>query len=379
MESSFPQFRHLPSELRCKIWRLAIPGRTVFVRLKLDLDAWNAATETDWMQTHYRLVPDGQLPPLPAVALVNREAWHEVMTAYAPFRISEDVRRRTHASFSTCMMGELDRGAVRPSADDAALDLMYDGARVPHFNMDTDALEWSSPGRWATKSFREPCLLFLAACLSVRYVSIEYDQSMCVQLEDLVLAFLDPDQPLETLTIGGIESRYADRFLTKIPRFRLARTPPGPKYFLKSKEDLDDLDTILARHEACFLPWEGALRNDVRDSTTYPAQIQTQMQGKTSPHGPNTHLWPWLAIFQISGPDEPEGYPPGGFVWPPNGEKEFDDLKVDKQFRDGDPVDVIFWLRVLLTNHTSLSPPLFSLPSHGFCRPGYGLPAPHDQ
>ncbi|KAI2638648.1 hypothetical protein GGS26DRAFT_352851 [Hypomontagnella submonticulosa] len=256
---------------------------------------------------------------------------------------------------------------------------MYDGSRIPHFNPDTNALEWNSTGRWATKSWREPCPLFLAACLSVRYVSVEYDRSMCVQLEDLVLALLDPCQPLETLTISGIESHPS--FHVKYPRYRLARTPPGPRYFLEKEADVEELDAILSRRETCFLPWEGLLRSESGPAqgvkNDYSAQIreEKQKQRQTPPDEPRIDLWPWLSIYQVAGPDERKGgLPRGGFNWRSNEDRVAGALT--KQFRDGGPVDTLCWLRILLANHHT-NPFCHSIPCHGFCRSGYGLPATH--
>ncbi|KAI2606522.1 uncharacterized protein GGS25DRAFT_524187 [Hypoxylon fragiforme] len=239
MEPSFPQFSLLPAELRCKIWRLATPPRIVRARIKLDLEAWNNATEADWMDVHYRVVFDGQAPPLPLLVLVSHEARHEILESYRnPLQISGVALRQALGA---------------QSVDDTALDTMCDSSRILRFNPECDVLEWMEPRRWVD-IFRKPSPLFLAACLSsVRHVSVEYHSRISTELDLLSLAVLDQDQPLKTLTmlsLHSIENRPLDY---RCLRYRLAKRSSGPEAILGEEGTAGDVQHILSRHPTCFL------------------------------------------------------------------------------------------------------------------------------
>ncbi|KAI1394435.1 uncharacterized protein F4822DRAFT_388167 [Hypoxylon trugodes] len=275
MEPSFPQFRDLPAELRCKIWRMAIPRRIVSARLKLDLDAWNAATETDWMQVHYRVVPDDRKSFLNPVALVNHEARHEMTKNYKPLRIS---RKAVEKSLGTRIMD---------------LDAFCGSSRIPWFNPEYDVLGWTEPKRWSTGCNEQPCPLFLAACLSVRYVEFKLDVSMNTQLEILAFAVLDRDQPLETLTIIVKEDG---------PRYRLTRRPPNSKFLCgKSRNDMIH---VLSRSPVSLFPW----CNIAKDPTQKPHPLVNRMlvevsRPKQKPLGLKTRLGTRFAIYGVFDPD----------------------------------------------------------------------------
>ncbi|OTA77307.1 hypothetical protein M434DRAFT_402364 [Hypoxylon sp. CO27-5] len=232
MESSFPQFRLLPAEIRCKVWRFAIPSRTIPARLKLDLDTWNAATETDLLLTHYRVIYDRQVPLLPSAGLVNHEAHHEIMKRYKPLRLSRDAVK--HA------LGYQE-------VDDTAFNTMCNSSRISSFNPECDVLEWMAPQHWTVFDFEKLCPLFVAACLSVRHVSFHFQDYLQARLEVIALAVLDPDQPLETLTITLGPS------VERVSRYRLARCP------YKSEAphgDYKDIPRILSQYAAYFPSWD---------------------------------------------------------------------------------------------------------------------------
>ncbi|KAI0095395.1 hypothetical protein F4814DRAFT_187481 [Daldinia grandis] len=285
MDSSFLQFRLLPAELRYKIWRLAIPYRFVPARLKLDLDAWNAATESDWVQVHYRIIHDERMSPLPRLALVNHEARQEIIKSYKPLKISRDTVRRSLGT---------------QSIDEMALGIMCGSSRITQFNVESDVLEWAEPRRWSTGTRELPYPIFLAACLSVRHVSIEYDLSMHTQLETLALAVLDQDQQLETLTIGlNVELRSG-----KLDsQFRLARSPPGLSlFFLDKFVEWKDVDDILSQYPTCLLyrtspddPIQGLhpLINETLTKGYSPAQM---------PLAPRTRLDTRFSIYEVLRP-----------------------------------------------------------------------------
>ncbi|KAI1371104.1 hypothetical protein F4677DRAFT_318319 [Hypoxylon crocopeplum] len=281
MECSFPQFSLLPAELRCRIWRSAIPRRTVRARLKWDLDAWNGAEEGEWMHIFYGVVPDGRVTALPPVSLVNHEARYEIMKSYnKPLQISRDTVVRS-------------LGGV--SVPDSAIDCMTDSSTIPRFDPDHDVLEWTGTGRWGTKEENSPRPLFLAACLSVRHVSIEYDVSMYTQLEVLAVGLLDQDQPLETLTITVKNVEYSIK--EGRAQFRLAKHPPGPRLYMKQEQvNWKGIQAALSRHSTCFLPFDYAgLYDDEADFLFKPLPIS-----------PGTRLDVGFSIYEVLDPSDLE-------------------------------------------------------------------------
>ncbi|KAI1778500.1 hypothetical protein F4818DRAFT_406257 [Hypoxylon cercidicola] len=289
LEYSFPQFSRLPAELRCKIWRFAIPRRTIPARLKLDLDAWNAATEADWMQ-HYRVEFDGPVPPLPPLPLVNHEARYEITRSYSkPLEISGDAVKRS--------LGDR-------SVDDATFEDMCGSSRISRFNPECDVLEWKDPKRWLPHIPQQPHPLFLAACLSVRHVSLQYEASMHKQLEALTLAVLDSDQPLETLTVTLVLPSEEQAH-----QFRLARRPSSLRLLGKEEKDIR---AILSQHSTCFIPWCKELKDDAqRDSARGPQSPINQTAVKDEPHAlnpatPEKRQSSEFLIYKVSNPGNME-------------------------------------------------------------------------
>ncbi|XXH04058.1 Bifunctional purine biosynthesis protein PurH [Hypoxylon texense] len=293
-QSSFPQFSQLPAELRCKIWRFAIPRRTIPARLKLDLDAWNAATEADWMQ-HYRVVFDGPVPSLPPLPLVNHEARYEITRSYSkPLEISRAAVAQSLGTRS---------GVV---VDDATFEDLCAASRIVRFNPECDVLEWKNPKRWmpgvpSPQQLLQPHPLFLAACLSVRHVSLEYEGSMHKQLEALAAAVFDRDQPLETLTVALVLPSEEQKH-----QFRLARRPSSLRLLDKDEKDVR---AILSQHSTCFIPWckdladggAAALRKDCP-----PVDQIAATKDLPPPVAPETRQNPEFLIYKVSSPDNME-------------------------------------------------------------------------
>ncbi|KAI0836566.1 hypothetical protein F5Y06DRAFT_272814 [Hypoxylon sp. FL0890] len=229
MEPSFPQFHLLPAELRSKVWRFAIPCRIIPVKLKMDLDTWNAATEEDSLLTHYRVVYDGQVPQLPSVGLVNREAHHEIMRHYKPIRLDRDAVKRALG------YEEVDDMAIN------TIKTMCNSSRISLFDPERDVLEWRAPQHWIIPNYETLRPLFVAACLSVRHVSIHFQASLQSHLDIIASAVFDQDQPLETLTItmGDTHERGS--------RYRLARCPSESEAL---RPDFVDIQRILSQYSA---------------------------------------------------------------------------------------------------------------------------------
>ncbi|KAH9907068.1 hypothetical protein F4778DRAFT_612393 [Xylariomycetidae sp. FL2044] len=313
MEStSFPQFSLLPSELRCKIWRLALSRRIIPVRLRIDLDTWNSSTEADWW-TNYRVFEDATPLPVPPGLLVNHEARHEIAPFYRePLTIDRAV---LEAILKWPAFSSLSSAAA---VGESGLRGMCDGRRIPRFNRDFDVLEWAGTRRWASPAGRamqrgQP--LFLAACLSVRHVSLEINDSMHYQLETLAFAVLDRDQPLQTLTIrddSPHQCRMDDRL---VGEFRLARRPAAAREIPKVTEGAQ-VRSALQTYPACSFPWAavaappGGADDDDDDTDDYLFQFPDDMiNARVLPlqHQPSlepmTRLDSRYAIYQVLGPE----------------------------------------------------------------------------
>ncbi|KAI1767138.1 hypothetical protein GGR53DRAFT_144225 [Hypoxylon sp. FL1150] len=365
-EPSFPQFSQLPAELRCKIWRFAIPRRTIPARLKLDLDAWNGATESDWMQ-HYRVVFDGPEPSLPPLPLVNHEARYEITRNYSkPLEIS---RAAIKQSLGT------------RSVDDATFEDLCASSRISRFNPECDVLEWKNPMRWLPRiSQQQPHPLFLAACLSVRHISLEYDPSMHKQLEAITAAVLDKDQPLETLTITLILPSEDQGH-----QFRLARRPAHLRLIDKDEKDVR---AILSQHSTCFIPWCEELKDGVvtKDSTLSPQPLQDKTAAKDIPRTiksamPETRQNPGFLIYKVSNPNNMECNDFINWFWFVSLYPEKMGIKIrnqDKLWDFGNDIqkDTKLWLERLRYCHGCAS--LYPITRHGFCLPDYGLPTSHE-
>lgn len=216
----FPQFALLPAELRLRIWRYAAPRRTIPVRLKQDLDAWNWASNLDWWM-HYNVVPDGQSPsPVPAVLLVNTEARAEVVKQYQhPLRIDRDHVRRT-----TRVPDEYESVHDGDEQTSKSFDKMCDASSVRPFHPYCDVLEWAETWRWHRDAMTNTTPLFLGACLSVRHVSIEYALWMCGPLLRLAKAVVSEKHPTQLSTITVTINQPRERRQTQ---YRLAKRPPS--------------------------------------------------------------------------------------------------------------------------------------------------------
>ncbi|KAJ1326203.1 2EXR family [Microdochium nivale] len=241
---SFPQFALLPAELRLRIWRFAAPRRTVPVRLKQDLDAWNWASNLDWWM-HYNVVSDNNNPhkqqhdaaapdynKIPAVLLVNTEARGELIKQYRePLRINRELvkwlsLRPWEGPLATVgLAANLGLGQPQQPASES-FDRMCDAPSVKPFHPEFDVLEWAETWRWHRDATTNTTPLFLGACLSVRHVSLEYAVWMSQPLGTLARMITEKrsDISLQTITVTVNQPRKRRQ-----SQFRLARKPRAGK------------------------------------------------------------------------------------------------------------------------------------------------------
>lgn len=200
-------------------------------RLKMDVGGWNGATEHDWW-LHYNLAPDGPQQPLPLVVQSCSEAHEELPKLYRPLRPDPDIVRRLLGPGWEEDRSECASRCERPD--------------LPRFNPDLDTLRWSGTARWGSSVSTPPNPLFLAACLSVHRVVIEYAPAVANQLEVLALAVLDDRRPLQSLEVIASSPSEGGRL-----RFRLTGTPRELPY-LKAGETVSQ---TVSKHGAAFFPW----------------------------------------------------------------------------------------------------------------------------
>ena len=197
----------------------------------MDMGGWNGATEHDWW-LHYNLVPDGPQQPLPSVMQSCSEAHEELSKLYQPLHLDPELVCR--------LLGpEWER-------DPSECATRYERPDLPRFNQELDTLRWPGTARWGSSASTPPNPLFLAACLSVRRVLIEYAPAVANQLEVLALAVLDDRQPLRSLEISARSPSEGG-----LLRFRLAETPRQLPY-LKAGETVSQ---TVSKHGVAFSPW----------------------------------------------------------------------------------------------------------------------------
>lgn len=307
---SFHLFSQLPIELRLRIYQFALTPRTVPVRLKLDLDAWNWSVGKDWW-TCYAVVADAERPsaPLPPVLGARYEAWAELEGLYGGLEIDQDIlktllvpRRQRNREEETNNDDEIEDekeeeaeeggGGGGDDDDDDSEPLTerlvenllsHRGKhRRPRFNADHDILEWREPRRWVCcgdqqlRTLVHP--LFLAATLSVRRVSIEYVSCMADLLEVMALAVLDSSSGSRLDTLDISVKNPSD---CRVLRFRLCRLPQVTR--LDGKRELpgrvmdpvedrpQDIDELVRRHGLVWFPWARDSESD-RNNSVLPRQ-----------------------------------------------------------------------------------------------------------
>ncbi|KAI0179402.1 hypothetical protein GGR52DRAFT_304791 [Hypoxylon sp. FL1284] len=280
-EPSFPQFRRLPAELRCKIWRLAVPRRTVSVRAEAETVAVDGAPPgvVHWQ---YRVVCDGPAPPLPRLGLVSHEAYYETVRCYSkPLAIDRGAAVRALESHPPA---DNDDESATPE------ELARARLEMAPFSASRDVLEWREPPRRQQGPLLRP--VFVAACLSVRHASVAYDSSMHGELLALAAAVLDARQPLETLTVTLALPRY-----DYCHRFRLAKRPASVRML---GEGDTDVKPILSRHRTCFIPWLGEPM-----PMPPPAKTETEMEEPKEAEA-ETQRDSDFFIYEVSSPDGTE-------------------------------------------------------------------------
>ncbi|KAH7025708.1 uncharacterized protein B0I36DRAFT_328954 [Microdochium trichocladiopsis] len=356
----FPQFALLPAELRLRIWSFAAPRRTIPVRLKQDLDAWNWASNLDWWM-HYNVVPDGQGPSvIPAVLLVNTEARREAIKQYRqPLRIERDhVKRGIRRSREP----ELDQNLDQQSSK--SFDKMCDASSVKPFHEFCDVLEWAETWRWHRDAMTNTTPLFLGACLSVRHVSIEYALWMFGHLETLAKAAMSKRHPTSLQTITVTINQPRERRQTQ---YRLAKRPRASQPYPRTSVNTDLGKDTVEEAEAAIAK-AGAVTFD---------------PGATEPQNE-------FALFQVTRPADLNDREVASACLNQlrsESERLFDvayRLYTESSSGHDDTIpgrllsDVAEWCEKL--NLQAVDPFSrglsvdFTIPSHGTCSPEYGLP-----
>ncbi|KAH8671643.1 hypothetical protein BX600DRAFT_459435 [Xylariales sp. PMI_506] len=284
-DTTFPRFGQLPPELRCKIWRQALAPRNIYFRVKMDMDAWNWASEEDWW-AHYMLTGDyngssaSTPPPPPSLLLVNHEARAEALRAYRPLHVDRNLLRR-------CIADD--------SVNEHSLARMCNLTKTPWVNSSTDILEWAHVKRWSCNNPPRCRALFLAASMSVQHISVEYDPNLHQSLVALALAVLDVESCLKSLTIkvaaAGWTSRsagsggYNQQQQPQQPEyheFRLARIPIRARVL----RDYAGLGPLLSRGGACLLPSYRQPKDELEQLQSVAA-LSPSSSPDASPGGPD--------------------------------------------------------------------------------------------
>lgn len=276
MEAAFPKFSCLPPELRCKIWRHALPQRTIYFRLKMDMNAWKWAPETDWW-AHYLLIGDYNSitpDPRPALLLVNHEARAESLKSYRRLMVDKTILKR-------CLADD--------SVDDNRLERMRNLTMTPKFSLDTDILEWAHVKRWSRNSHASCAALFLAASMSVQHITVEYDYHLHDSLVALAFAVLDVKSPLRSLTV-----KLAAMCSAEYSCFRIAQLPDHVTTVRRG----DDVEDALHHYQACMLPgFRHCVQNTERLQTS--TLDQSAHDSFTGPLSAGAKLDTRFAIFRV--------------------------------------------------------------------------------
>lgn len=278
--SSFHLFSQLPVELRLKIYHLALTPRTVPVRLRLDLGAWNWSTEKDWWTT-YAVVPDKEFPssPMPLVLDACYEARRELSGLYGGLEIERNILEsllepgsgKLDSSSDNDDETEADKGDKSSSTKKLLESLLSgsQGRRRPRFNPDRDILAWRDPRRWACcgdaqlRTLVHP--LFLAASLSVRRVSVEYVPCMADLLEVLAFGVLDGGGGAR---LDALDVRVQNPSDCRVLRFRLCRVPETTRFLspeegergvvgrvMNDGDRPEDIEELVERNGLVWFPW----------------------------------------------------------------------------------------------------------------------------
>ncbi|KAK7756665.1 hypothetical protein SLS62_001503 [Diatrype stigma] len=342
--SSFPQFSRLPTELRLQIWRQAMPRRNIAVRFKQDLDAWNWADEAIWWMCYQiRLDSARPAPRLPPAAQASREAREEVLRWYGGSLEIEPA----------AMLGGL-RGL------DEATRAEFRRPHVRRLNLHRDVIEWPGSNRWARPSVPIHDVLFRGACLSgVRHVSVEYEWCGDRNLRRLADAILDETWPLQTLTVTAVDRRRRHQY-----QIRLARRPPNPMHV----QDHGEVgEALLRRHPAVLMPW-----------------VKPDEAAAAAARRPGPGFAFFLVLRQSELDDAHFLESLRTEMRPPWEQPVLHNNTKSQRFGMNIRADVTLWLQLMKANPALLRSTSHypqgsrtadqSIPCHGFCSSGYGLP-----
>lgn len=311
--ATFPQFAQLPAELRRKIWRRALPRRVVHLRLKMDMNAWNWATEGDWW-THYRVAADPFPVASPARALyhgdgngngdnddddagpallrVNVEARAEALHVYRRRLALDPATLQRCLETATALGKDGPEGPARQTWTQQAPDLlkhMCAPAGMPRFDARRDVLVWAGIRRWCsagglgnsssssssngatTAASSTLCALFEATCRAARHVVVEYDTRLDGPLRALARAIAADEPGLATLTLQTAAPETTRREPYWRGDFRVVAAAPSRRAVAvlsprqsdaaSAREDVDEHEeygaeaaALLRRHHVVFLP-----------------------------------------------------------------------------------------------------------------------------
>lgn len=379
LPTTFPQFNLLPTELRLKIWRDAIPRRTIAVRFKEDLDAWNWATEPNWwLCDDLKLDRVRPRPRLPSVAYVNREARAEVLKWY-------DRSPKVDREAARWLVPEqVDREGGDPT--------LIRKPEIQRLNLDRDVIEWPDPyQRRRPRNYDGDYALFLGACLGLRHVSIEYVGRGHFLFEKMAAAVLDTTQSLQTLTVTVVDRKRKHQY-----QVRLARRPRNPVALV---QNVKKVGAALRRHSAAFLPWfkppEGGDIDGQNWQNPHPLLKRTLKSMRTpgvSNMPDDTQLGYEFAFFLVlrqSDLDDTQLVKSLSTEMRPPPEQRLGTGAQATSWRFGEniQVDIILWPMMVDDIPSILGSPSriwfgrpgapnedMLIPFHGFCSSGYGLP-----
>ncbi|ORY69059.1 uncharacterized protein BCR38DRAFT_482531 [Pseudomassariella vexata] len=342
MELSFPQFSLFPAELRVKIWQHALPQRTVYVRLRMNMDAWNWASESDWW-AHYMLSSDYMYPesPPPALFFVNHESRAETRKFYRRLSIDRELLKQYLFTAT-----DHEQYGVSDDVEDTALERTCNAGKTPWFNVDTDVLEWKQSSAGAAITL--PSTLISA----------------------LVFAVLDRRTVVKSLTI-----KMRDVITEEKWALRLVRSPARRRVL----EVGDDVGAVLKEYGACFL-------GGFKERKTEPGTLHRDMGQSLAatrlalPSALDIRVDTRCAVYKVRSVADAAGPYRGTDRmelvqnWPRMGTNPLRRILVPDDLQ-GDLMLVLFSLQghEVLGGSLTGQPNTGLVPFHGFCLPEYGL------
>ncbi|KAI0131997.1 hypothetical protein BJ170DRAFT_679894 [Xylariales sp. AK1849] len=428
MSAQPPEFHFfplLPPELRLKVYRLALPSRTVPIRLKMDMAGWNGASETDWW-THYGLIADGEPgPPLPGVLFASWESFNELQRCYGRVGIDAEIVAGTledrhlqeaHMVSEVDLRGggagrdnndnppKLDSGERAPSSSLGRIcTLHHPRLRAPRLNPRIDVLRWSNPQRWASSCpvHQYPNQLFLAACLSsgIRYMAFEYIPALGPFLEALALSVMDERRALRCLDL-----RVKNPSCGRLLRFRLCRIDGertgrrgNRRYLLDDGQAKTSVEHAVKVYGNVFFPWfDKEEAEELGKGLQDPAPLVRKAIGayyKDMPlrslllpeDAPPRYDTAHLAIMQVLSPADPTTFPGASGTAmrrrmlkdPVHAKLQYQQSDEALEFGQSMQTDVLLWchgLRLHGAGYPCNMPfKIVGIPCHGFCGEEFGM------